>query len=465
MKEPEGRRCHGPENSSRTLCFSCLTISACLYETQYAILCHARVKNLTVLSAVTVQKLKGVRTAHEPELLRFPFITINNERPDETPMNQKELNELRRRWKPEKNAVSRIYGCFVNSSREIVADLDEPLGIIPQEEAEKYLSLLKKALSGTLGKNLIDIVFSTQQIMEEDEHKLLMKLRSSGLKDDQVRQTFYQKVIQSLDMGGSGYLLLLANDTYDIPHRSKDDTPQVDASDEVFSYIVCAVCPVKAGKPELGYFSGDNEFHCAASQIVSAPELGFLFPAFDDRRANIYNALFYSRKAGELHQEFIDAVFHTDLPMSAAEQREAFEAALSEALGGSCSLEIVQAVHEQLAARIEAHQEEKDPEPLAVSPDEVSKVLLNCGVSEEQAEVFQTVCGKRFGTGAVLNPVNLIDTKKVELRMEKISLSIASEYIHLVGAKVIDGRKVLIIPVEDHLEFNGLAVDVNTDKE
>lgn len=378
-------------------------------------------------------------------------------------MNQKEINELRRRWKPDKNAVSRICGCFVNSNHEIIADLDESLGMMPQEEAEKYLTLLKKALSGTLGKNLIDIVFSTQQVMEGEEHKLLMDLRATGMRDNQIRQAFYQKVIQSLDMGDSSYLLLLANDSYDVPRRNRD-VLRTEDSDEVFSYILCAVCPVKTGKTELGYYSGDNEFHCAASQTVAAPELGFLFPAFDDRSTNIYNALFYSRKAGELHQEFIDAIFHTDLPMSAAEQREAFESALSEALGSSCSLEIIRAIHEQLAARIEAHQEEKNPEPLTVSPNEISKVLLDCGVPEEQAEAFQVACGEKFGIGAVLNPVNLIDAKKVELKTEKMSLSIDPEYSHLIEAQVIDGQKVLVVPVEDHLEFNGVAVNVSIDK-
>ena len=378
-------------------------------------------------------------------------------------MNQKEINELRRRWKPDKNAVSRICGCFVNSNHEIIADLDESLGMMPQEEAEKYLTLLKKALSGTLGKNLIDIVFSTQQVMESEEHKLLMDLCATGMRDNQIRQAFYQKVIQSLDMGDSSYLLLLANDSYDVPRRNRD-VLRTEDSDEVFSYILCAVCPVKTGKTELGYYSGDNEFHCAASQTVAAPELGFLFPAFDDRSTNIYNALFYSRKAGELHQEFIDAIFHTDLPMSAAEQREAFESALSEALGSSCSLEIIRAIHEQLAARIEAHQEEKNPEPLTVSPNEISKVLLDCGVPEEQAEAFQVACGEKFGIGAVLNPVNLIDAKKVELKTEKMSLSIDPEYSHLIEAKVIDGQKVLVVPVEDHLEFNGVAVNVSIDK-
>lgn len=133
-------------------------------------------------------------------------------------MNQKEINELRRRFRPEKSAISRVYGCYVNSSKEIVSDLDESLGMMPQEESEKYLSLLKKGLSGSLGKNLIDIVFSTQQVVDSEEHRLLTTLWDSQLKDNEARQTFYHKVIDSLDMGDSSYLLLLACDSYDVPH-------------------------------------------------------------------------------------------------------------------------------------------------------------------------------------------------------------------------------------------------------
>lgn len=160
-------------------------------------------------------------------------------------MNQKEVSELRRRWRPEKNAVSRIYGCFVNGEGEIVSDLDESLGAMPQEEAEKYLGLLKKTLSGVLGKNLIDIVFSTQQVMDSEEHRLLSALRSSALRDGAARKAFYQKVIDSLDMEGNSYLLLAACDAYDVPRRGRDGALQEDASEDVFSYILCCVCPVK----------------------------------------------------------------------------------------------------------------------------------------------------------------------------------------------------------------------------
>ena len=125
-------------------------------------------------------------------------------------MNQKEINELRRRWRPDKNNVSHIFGCYVSPTREIVSDIEEPLSLMNEDEKEKYLGYLKKALSGALGKNLIDIVFSTQQVADSDEHRLLMGLREPELKDPELRRLFYERVIGSLDMEDCGYLLLLA---------------------------------------------------------------------------------------------------------------------------------------------------------------------------------------------------------------------------------------------------------------
>lgn len=371
-------------------------------------------------------------------------------------MNQKEVSELRRRWQPEKNAVSRIYGCFVNANREIISDLDESLGPMPQEEAERYLGLLKKTLSGSLGKNLIDIVFSTQQVMDSEEHRLLTALRDCRLKDREPRQALYQKIIDSLELEGANYLLLLACDVYDVPRRGRDGQDQ--DSEEVFPYLLCCVCPLKMGKPELNYFPGDNEFHCAVAQVVSPPELGFLFPAFDNRSANIYNALFYARKPDQIHQEVIDAVFRTEPPMSAAEQRETFQNVLVESLEDSFSVEVAQAVHEQLTGRILQHKESKDPEPLALTARDVSNILQDCGVVQERVEGFQSLCDQRFGAGAALSPSNLIDASRFELKTAQATVSLPPESSYLVETRIIDGKKYILIPAEEDVEVNGLAV-------
>ena len=375
-------------------------------------------------------------------------------------MNQKEISELKRRFRLGKNAIGRIYGCYVNSQKEIVSYLDEPLNRMPEEEAEKYLTLLKKVLSGALGRNLIDIVFSTQQVADSDEHRRLMALRDSKVKDGEVRQEFYQTIIDALDMGESNYLILLAHDAYDVPHRGRDGEDRADEGDTVFSYIVCCVCPVKDGKPELGYCAGENEFHNSApSQIVSPPELGFLFPVFDDRAANIYNALAYARKPDELHQEFLDAIFHTEPPMSPGEQREAFQTALREGLEGACGLEVVQAVHERLTAKIEEHRETKDPEPLAVTAKDVAAILRDCGGSEAQVEAFCQKCGELFGEGAALSPANLIDSKRFEVKTADVTIAMPPEQSYLVEAQIINGKKYLLIPAGEGVEVNGMPVD------
>ena len=375
-------------------------------------------------------------------------------------MNKKEISELRRRFKPEKNNISQVHGCYVNGKGEVIPYIDESLRTMPQEEAEKYLSLLGKALSRTPGKNLIDIVFSTAQVVDSDEHRRLTGLRDSKLQDGEARQAFYQKVIDSLDMGDSNYLILLAHDSYDVPSRDRNGDKQ-DDSDTVFSYILCCVCPVKDGKAELGYCPGENEFHnCVPSQLVAQPELGFLFPAFDDRAANIYSALAYSKKADQLHQEFLDAIFHIEEPpMSAGEQRQAFENALVQSMEGGCSLEVVQAVHERLALRIEEHKESKDPEPLAVTAREVGTILRDCGVEEPQVEAFCQSCGRQFGEGAALSPANLIDSKRFQVRTGDATLTLAPDRSYLLETRVIEGRKYLLVPVDGEMEVNGLAVE------
>lgn len=376
-------------------------------------------------------------------------------------MNQKEISELRRRFRPEKSGISRVYGCYVNGGREIISELDVSLGIATQEEAEKYLDLLKKALSGTLGKNLVDIVFTTQQVMDSDEHRLLSALRDSELKDPAVRQQFYRKVIETLNMEDSNYLILLAHDRYDVPYRSHDGELQADASDQVFSYLVCCVCPVKDTKPQLSYCAKEREFHNrTAGQVVSPPELGFLFPAFDNRSANLYNALYYSRNPDALHQELIDGLFRTEAPLPVQAQKEAFQSALGEALGEDCSYEVVQAVHEQLRERIQQHKESRDPEPLGISVEEVGRVLQNCGVEEAQVSAFRAHCGQEFGEHAVLSPANLIDSKKFQLSTPEVKVSIDPESSYLVETRIIQGRKYILIPADGGVEVNGISIDI-----
>ena len=376
-------------------------------------------------------------------------------------MNEKEVAEIRRRFKPEKSNITHIRGCYVNEKREIVSEFDQSIAMMPQEEAEKMLATLKRTLSGTLGKNLIDIIFATKQVLDSEEHGLLMALRGSSLNDQGIVEAFYQRVIQAVDMEGQ-YLILLAFDTYDVPYRSRDGERQDDASTEVFSYILCSLCPVKATKPALCYDVPENVFRSAkADWLVSPPELGFLFPAFDDRSANIYNALYYTRDITESHQEFVDAVFHTEIPLPAAAQKEAFESMLSDTLDDECNFEVVQAVHEQLCGMIEEHKANKETEPLTVSKRTVKSVLEACGVSEERVTAFEEKYDEEFGADAEVRPRNIVDTRRMEVRTPDVTIQVNPERSDLIETRIVNGAKYILIRAEGGVEVNGVDIHIS----
>lgn len=377
-------------------------------------------------------------------------------------MNQKELREIRKRFKPEKDSISHVYGCYVNAAKEVVARMDMSVGLMEPEEAEMYMKLLKKTLSGTLGKNLLDIGFSVKQVEESDEHRLLQALRLSHMRDEDMRELFYQRVIESVDMGDDSYVILMASDSYDVPFKGSDDEIWEEGSGEVFDYIICCICPVKDAKASLRYYAEEKSFRGASTgHVLGNPEMGFMFPAFDDRGANIYSALYYSRNLSDIHEEFIEAVFNTQqVPMSAGAQKNVFSGLLCEALENECSLEVVKAVHGQIRERLELHKESKDPEVPELYVEDMDDILKGSGVTDEKIKVFNELCRRELGESPVMNPNNLIESKKFEMVTSEVKITVDPEYTYTIKTEVIDGSKYILIPVGEGVEVNGIDISV-----
>ena len=379
-------------------------------------------------------------------------------------MNVKEIGEIRRRVRRDRSNMTAIYGCYVNGQKEIVSEFKQSTGIMPENEAEKYFGLLKRTLSGTVGKNLIDICFKTSQVADSPEHKLLMDLRSTGLKDENLRAELYTKIIQSVNFD-EGFLILIGCDSYDVPFKSADDETQADASNETYTYLLCAVCPVKQTKPNLRYVAEDKEFHDGGiAQVPAAPEAGFLFPAFDNRATNIYNALFYTHSPKQNYEELANALFNVQVPQPAAEQKKSFEALLGASLQEECSLEVMQTVHEQLCQSIELHKESKVADPLLISKEQVKQSLTECGVSQKNIAKFSVDFDEVFGFEAQLHPKNIINNKRFEIKTPDVSIQVAPERADLIETRIIEGVKYILICADENVEVNGVPITIE-DKE
>lgn len=375
-------------------------------------------------------------------------------------MNEKEVAELRRRFKADRSNITHVRGCYVNDKREIISEFDQPISMLSQDEGEGLLGILRKTLSGTLGKQLLDIRFDTRQVAEGEEHGLLMKLRDSQLKDEEAVQPFFQRAIGSLELEGN-YMILLACDAYDVPYRSKDGERQEDASEEVYRYILCSVCPVKQTKPALTYSAHENLFHhLAVDWVVSAPATGFLFPAFDDRGTNLYDARLYTKDIADTRSAFVDAVFRQTPPMAAAVQMETFQSVMGETLEEDCSYQVVETVNDQLRDMIAEHKLNKEEEPLTVSQGVVTSVLRSSGVEEERVERFAARYDEAFGPGAELSPRNLVDTRQLEIKTPDVTIRVDPLKSELVETKVIGGIPYILIRADDGVEVDGVPVTI-----
>lgn len=192
--------------------------------------------------------------------------------------------------------------------------------------------------------------------------------------------------------------------------------------------------------------------------LVSAPELGFLFPAFDDRSANIYSALLYTRSAETNHPELIERIFHSEAPMPAAAQKDNFRYLLGESLGEACSIDVVQAVQDHFTDLIEQHKEAKERDPLTITGKTVERVLNHCGVPTEKVEAFHNQFNETFGEDTELHPRNLMETKKYELHTPDVTIQVNPERPDLVQTRTIDGIRYLLIRADDSVELNGVQI-------
>lgn len=374
-------------------------------------------------------------------------------------MNAKEVAYIRRRFRAERSSINYVRGVFVNENKQILSEFCQFLGNLAQDEREPILSLIRRTLSGTIGRNLIDVPFSTEQVLHGEEHRLLEQLRKSELKDEDAIHAFYQKAIGALDIEGN-YLMMLVSDRCDVIRRGSDGA--AGESGEVFSYILCCVCPVKASQSVLSYYETENRLrNVTKDAVVCSPILGIMYPSFDNMSTNIYNCLYYTKDSGDSHEAFADAVLHATLPLPAKLQKENFDAAVAEAMDADCNLRVVEAVNAQLQDRIDAHKESRDPEPLTLSKTEVKEILASCGADERQLGVFDESFDASFGSRAQLPPQNLVRRSQFEIRTPDAVVRVAPDKADIVSTRVIGGVKYLMIRAEGDVVVNGVPIHID----
>lgn len=371
-------------------------------------------------------------------------------------MNKKEILEIRKQFTPANCAITRICGCYVDHEKTKKMESKDAFLSLPEEEAFKYFDIFKKTLSGTVGKNMLNLQFPLEAEMPGGTQEFLLKLRDSKLEDDMLLEEFYDKVIATYDYAENYYIILI-HAMYDIPGKSSDGIEMFDASDEVYEYLLMSICPVSLSKAGLSYNAEDNRIQDRIRDwIVDMPANGFLFPAFNDRSTDLHSILYYTKKSEDLQPELISQLLGAEMPMSADTQKETFQMIIEDTLGEDGDYETVRNIHETLNDLIEEHKEE--PEPLALDKTEMKKIFEQSGVEAEKMERFERNFEENAGEKASLLAANIAETRKFNIETPDVIIKVNPDRADLVETRVIDGRQCLVIPVDDHIEVNGINV-------
>lgn len=390
-------------------------------------------------------------------------------------MNKKDIAELKRRLKKDGCTFTKMRGCYVDHQKNILLRLDETFLNLEEESFFKYLEIAKKALSGTIGNQLLELSFLREEAGEEMQ-KFLLALRDSGLKSDGLLERLYERIIESYEYAGN-YLILLFHDAYDVITKTTDQN-KLDESEEVYEYILCAICPVELTKAALGYHKDEN---CIAPRIrdwvVSLPENGFLFPAFSDRSSDVNCLGYYTKDVKNPQTDFMREGLCCEPRRTAAEEKKAFQEILREVISTDTEAdpaELILDIQQELSDRVDEHKTIYENEPVLLTAPTIHDVLAEKGLPEETISKVEEICEAEFGDTPPLAE-NLIDTKalaahaqaKKEAVMQKelaslkqqlaekpaaekeIILQVAPEKVATIQTEFRDGKKYILIPLEE----------------
>lgn len=342
-------------------------------------------------------------------------------------MNKKEVLELKRRFKKEAATFTRVCGCYVDGNHNKVCKFGNTFLNLEEDEFYKYLEIANKALSGTIGNNLLELKFPIEEEEVGGRQHILMALRASKLEDENLLDTFYDLVIDTYDHAGN-YLIVLFHDAYDVMSRTSDNN-NLDESEEVYEYLICAICPVDLSKPGLGFLEEEHRIGPRVRDwVVGAVDTAFLFPAFNDRSTDIHSTLFYTKNTKEPHSEFMANGLGCGIGRTATEQKMAFHSIVRNVLGAEDEhtddvlLDLQQNLSDMIDEYAETHDDDEDV--FLLDKEVVTKLLADSDISEEKAAKIEKSVDEAFGEKPPAAE-NVIDSKALvqnELRVEKMAL-------------------------------------------
>lgn len=371
-------------------------------------------------------------------------------------MNNSEVLELRKRLKKEDNTITKLTGCYViGMEKQIRTYIDTTLDELAETEQFKYMDILKKGLSGVLGKNLLNLSFTGTNEEISTKQQELLAIRKSELKSKEMLDSFYASIIENYKTPGN-YLILLIHDSYDVMVKTSDKRA-LDESEEIYEYILCCICPVNLAKPALSYHEEENIITDRERDwIVDMPDIAFLYPCFNDRSADVNHVLYYCKNNQDMHPELIEGVLGCGEEMTSDAEKEIFQQIVEDVINEAPeydTFEVVRSINNNLTEMVENKVFGDEP---TIDKTGMKELMKKSGVRDEHLDLVEEKFEKEAGEHKALRVENLREKRNIEVKSGEMQIKVKPDAADLLEIRVIDGRKCIVIPMNSDIEVNGI---------
>lgn len=377
-------------------------------------------------------------------------------------MINKEVLEIKKLLNKSEDSSIRLCGCYVaGEEKKKLTYINDYLSNLPDEDQHKFVEILKKTLSGSLSKNLYNLDFISDTNETNLNQQSLLALRDSELKNQEILDNYYDFIIEKLNFVGN-YLILIMYNTYDVPIKTKDNI-KMDDSVEMFRYIISCICPVNLAKPALSYHEETNSIENRTRDwVVDNPCVGFMFPAFNDRSADINSLLYYVKSIKEMYPEFVQEALGCNESMPGVFQKEIFNDMVKEVVSKQPDIEVIDVVRNINETISEMIDENTYDEPITLNKDDVKDILHQNGISDESLEIIDKKFDEEIGEDIVFEANNIQEKRKFEIKTNDVTINVKPENASIVKIKMVDGMKCLVIPMDNNVEINGIISEIKS---
>lgn len=384
-------------------------------------------------------------------------------------MNKKDLADLKKEFKIDSSAVplKEVYSVYLkkDNGKTITKEL-VPFEMMDIETRELYLGNFKKVLTGSIDSKIFELDFAgdgLQQQNDERTQSILYEALKGKKRIPEFADIVVEKIAKNFEYETDVVINFIKAEYYKSDKKKSSDGEELEEYVQNIEFILCTINKIDVPKKVLKFDYSEMKFKANSVLDVTvnlnSPLDGFVFPAFSGGYVDVNKVIYYSHKAKQMNQKFVEDVLGCFVKPTAVEEKDSFNSIIQTAVENKIKPKVMQDIYENINMKLE--DDEKDEEDPKIDMKEVADILEMSGVQSREVvkSAFEEICGGNYEF-KVKNVLPDFDRKSIKIENDNINITITPGNLNNIKQiRDREGRKCLLITLNEDVTIDGLNIE------